>query len=337
MLFALLLAFSFTFSQPPSLQAHNTIEGRVTTADNRPVTNAQVTLQNEGYSPVGSALTDATGRFRFMNLRSGNYTVVVEPGTNDFERQSQRVEAQAFNERRRGGGGEVFRVDFVVKPRRSPNPVDHRAGVDPNTVIFHQEIPENARKEYERGLKSVEKGDSNSATQALKRALDLFPDYYDALELLGTEYVKRKDYNAALPLLTKAVEINRDGWRGFYSLGIVQMETNQRAEGIKSLRRAVELNPDSANTNMRLGMALAPDGNSRAEAIQAFERVTKTAKEIVPEAYFYLGALYSKNGQYKEAAEALETFLKVYPQTPEKDNIRKMIEQLRQKAKEQGK
>src|SRR5262249_20634295 len=160
------------------------------------------------------------------------------------------------------------------------------------------EVPEGARKEYERGLKSVEKGDLNGAAQALKKALEIFPDYYDALEVLGTEYVKHNDYNTALPLLEKAVGINKDGWRGFYSLGIAQLEMKQRDEGIKSLKRAVELNPDSANTNMRLGMALAPDDSVRAEAVRAFEKVTKTAKENIPEAYFYLGALYAKNNQY---------------------------------------
>src|SRR5207253_167176 len=123
MLFAILLAFSFIFPLPASLQVHNVIEGRVATADSRPVTNAQVTLQNEGYSPIRSAYTDSSGRFHFMNLPNANYTVVVEPGTGtiDFERQTQRVEAQAFNTRR-SGGGEVFRADFVVKPRKSAGP-----------------------------------------------------------------------------------------------------------------------------------------------------------------------------------------------------------------------
>src|SRR5262249_1135068 len=144
MLLVFLLAFSFAFPPSASMQARNTIEGRVSTSDGRAVSNAQVTLQNDAYSPIGSAYTDAAGRFRFMNLISGNYTVVVEAGsgTVDFERQSQRVEARAFNERPGGGGGEVFRADFVVKPRNLSGPV----GSSSNALVFHQEIPENARK-----------------------------------------------------------------------------------------------------------------------------------------------------------------------------------------------
>jgi tetratricopeptide (TPR) repeat protein len=209
-------------------------------------------------------------------------------------------------------------------------------GSSSNALVFHQDIPENAKKEFERGMKSFEKNDFNGAAQALKKAIEIFPDYYDALEVLGTEYVKHNDYNSAMPLLEKAVAVNKDGWRGFYSLGVAKLETKQREEGIKSLKRAAELNPDSANINMRLGMALAVDDSARSEAIQAFERVKKTAKDSIPNVYFYLGALYSRNNQYKEAADAWETFLKLYPQTPEKENIKKMIEQFRQKAKAQG-
>lgn len=334
MLLFFLLVFSIAFPSSASMQARNTIEGRVTTSDGRAVSNAQVTLQNDAYSPVGSGYTDAAGRFRFFNLVSGNYVIVIEAGTGtvDFERQSQRVEARAFNERPGGGGGEVFRADFVVKPRNISGPV----GSSSNALVFHQDIPENAKKEFERGMKSFEKNDFNGAAQALKKAIEIFPDYYDALEVLGTEYVKHNDYNSALPLLEKAVAVNKDGWRGFYSLGIAQLEMKQRGEGIKSLKRAAELNPESPNVNMRLGMALAVDDDARAEAIQAFERVRKSAKDSIPNVYFYLGALYSRNNQYKEASDAWETFLKLYPQTPEKENIKKMIEQFRQKAKAQG-
>jgi uncharacterized protein HemY len=66
--------------------------------------------------------------------------------------------------------------------------------------------------------------------------------------------------------------------------------------------------------------------------VLAFERVTQIAKDAVPEAYFYLGSLYSKNNQNKEAADALEHFLRLDPQTGDKDKLKKVIEQLRQKA-----
>src|SRR2546429_388670 len=116
----LLVGFAVSVGQlwfvnsPP--QARNKIEGRVSAVDHRPLSEMRVFLQNDSYSQLSAAITDATGRFRFNNLLSGIYYIEVEPGATGYERQVQRVEAFAFNERR-GGGGEVFRIEFVLRPK----------------------------------------------------------------------------------------------------------------------------------------------------------------------------------------------------------------------------
>ena len=317
------------------IQTRNTLEGRVTSSTGRPLTDMRVILKTGSYSEAGSTLTDGSGRFRFINLASGNYIVEVEPGATEYDRQSTRV--AVFPAIERGGRTEIFRVDIVLSQRRSNNSL-FGALSNSDAVLFHQDVPEEAKKEYEHGIKNLDRGSFDSAAQSLKRAIELFPDYYVALERLGSEYVMRDDVKSALPLLTHAVEINKDGWRAFYSLGIAQYKTNHQAESVKALHRAVELNPNSPNANMWLGMVLAPDPAMRATAIQSLERASKMAKDPLPgQAYYYLGGLYIKNNQYKEAAAAFETLLRVSPDIGEKDKIKQMIAQLREKAKEQSK
>jgi cytochrome c-type biogenesis protein CcmH/NrfG len=333
---SLALAFGTSWFATPMVQSRNKIEGRVTGADGKPLGDMRVSLQNEGYSPIATILTDASGRFHFDRLGGGVYYVEVEPGTTGYERQKQRVEVVAFNERRGGGGGgEVFYVTMVMTGKRASKGSDSTEVS--GRVLFHQEVPEVAKREYERGRKSLEKNDFADAVSALQHAITLFPDYFEALELLGTEYVKHNDHALALPLLQHAVEINKDSWRGFYSLGIAQSATNNRSEGIKSLQRAVELNPESPNTNMRLGLVLAPDPQMREAAIQALEKATRLSKEPIPMAYFYLGGLYAKNEQYRQAADAFKTLLRLEPNIGERDKIEKMIALFQQKAKEQNK
>jgi Tfp pilus assembly protein PilF len=339
MLIALLINLAISMCQvwfvASPIQSRNTIDGRVTSSTGRPLSEMRVMLKSGSYSEVASALTDGSGRFRFMNLASGNYIVEVEPGATDYERQSARIAAIPFKESQ--GHGELFRVDIVMYPRRSSNTLLGTFS-SANSVVFHQAVPDVAKKEYEQGVKNLEKGSFDSAFQSLKRAIELFPDYYDALERLGSEYVARDDAKSALPLLTHAVEINKDGWRAFYSLGIAQYKANRQSESVKSLQRAVELNPDSVHTNMWLGMVLAIDPAMRAAAIQSLEKASKMAKDPLPgQAYYYLGGLYIKNSQYKEAADAFETLLRVSPDVGDREKIKQMIGQLRQKAKEQNK
>jgi tetratricopeptide (TPR) repeat protein len=329
---SIVIAFGNFFVSVPAVQSLNTIEGRITNSSGRPVSDLRVMLKNGNYSEMASTLTDASGHFRFGNLGRDNYTIVVEPGATDYERVTQRVAVMPFRE----GHGEVFRVDIGMVSRRSSSifgPINSTTG-----VVFHQDVPEGAKKEYEQGIKNLDKGTFDVAAESFKRAIELFPDYYDALERLGSEYASRDDAKSAVPLLTHAVEINRDGWRGFYFLGIAQYKTNQPTESIKSLERAIELNPTAPSPPMWLGMVLATNPTMRAEAIQSLEKAVKLSKDPLPgQAYYYLGGLYLKNNQYKEAADAFQTLLKVSPEIGEKEKIKSMIAELRQKAKGENK
>ena len=331
MLFALLFCMAFNADAGPyanlSLQARNTIQGTVRNSNLRPIGDVRVTLQNNSYSPIASAFTDASGQFRFGNLPPGIYYVEIEPGVQDYERQSQRVEAVS----RRAGTGEIFRIDITLKVKKNDDGTNLIVPAN-KSVVFYQPVPNEAKKEYASAVKSLEKNEFNAASSSLNRAIELFPDYYDALELLGTESVKRKQYESAIPHLAHAVEVNKDGWRAFYSLGVAQYETNQWSDAVKTFQRAVELSPDSANSHMMLGMALATNGETRAEAIQALEKAVSLGRDKIPQACFYLGALYAKNHQYREAANSLEEYLRLSPKATERDKIKKLIKEFREKA-----
>ena len=77
-------------------------------------------------------------------------------------------------------------------------------------AVFVQEVPESAKKEYERGAELVQKNDRRKeGIEKLKSAVAMFPNYFAALELLGGEYVKAQEYESAVPLLTREVEVNK--------------------------------------------------------------------------------------------------------------------------------
>jgi tetratricopeptide (TPR) repeat protein len=167
----------------------------------------------------------------------------------------------------------------------------------------------------------------------LTHAIEIFPDYFDALEMLGTEYVKHAFYDAATPLLAHAVEVNKEAWHSYYGLGVSLLELGKRQEGIDSLRRALDVNPKSINTGMRLGLELAKDGEHTEEAIKVLSNVTEMAGKQLPEAYLALASLYSKNKHYKLAAEALEGYLQTAPTSAQRESIKLKIEDLRKKEK----
>lgn len=320
---ALVLSIHLLLTFSPQSNAQFAIRGYVRNTSGKAVENVRVSLLDENRQTLRTRFSDTSGKYEFRAIGRGVYFLRVDTIGTIYENLEQRIELTSLSS---STTEEPVIVDLVVRVAKNAT-----ASARPSTT-FSQEVPEAAQKEYERGLNSLKSNKAEAAIASFKKALELFSDYYDALEQLGNLYVEQRDYQNAETVLVRAVEINRDGWRAHYSLGVAQYNLTRRNEAIASLKRAIELNGDSPNAHMWLGIVLSQNTQTRTEAIQAFERVIQIAKDAIPQAYFYLGSLYSKNNQYKEAAAALESFLRLEPQNPEREKLKKIIEQLRQKA-----
>ena len=337
-MFAISFALALTFGMilPGGLiQGRNSIEGRITTPENKSLDNVRVFLLNDSYGQRAQTYTNGSGRYQFSGLGPGNYYVQVEPAGTGYERQTQRVEVNPYDPLG-SGGSEIFRLDIVLQPEKSRQSGNMNGDAPPGAVnvIFVQNIPPAAREAFNLGAESLKKDDLKTAEVQLIQAIKLFPDYYDALELLGTEYVKHAFYDSAVPLLAHSVEVNRNAWHSYYGLGVSLLELGKRQEGIEALRHAVSLNPKSINAAMRLGLELAKEDQYTDEAIKLFSNVTQMAGKQLPEAYLALASLHSKNKQYREAAKALEDYLHTSPTAAQRENIKHKIEELRQKEKQ---
>jgi tetratricopeptide (TPR) repeat protein len=318
----LILIFNLLF-HPAMQNGQFAIRGYVRNNNGQAVGNVRVSLLDEYRQSIKMLFSDTTGKYEFRSVGRGVFFIRVDTTGTIYENTEQRIELTSLSSSRIE---EPVIIDIIIKARKNPSP-----GGQPSTA-FSQDVPDGAKKEYERGLNSLKNNKADLAIISFKLALESFSDYYDALEQLGNLYVEQRDYQSAEPVLAHALEVNKSGWRAHYALGIAQYNLNRPGDAIVSLKRATELNGDSANAYMWLGIVLAKNTESRTDAIKAFERVTQLARDSVPQAYFYLGSLYSKNNQNKEAADALEHFLRLDPQTGNKDQLKKVIEQLRQKA-----
>jgi tetratricopeptide (TPR) repeat protein len=225
---------------------------------------------------------------------------------------------------------------FQLVPRKSERDAAALAAARRKGTVFYQEVPKPAEMEFQQGVQSLKEDAFDNGAASLKRALGIFPDYYDALVLLGTAYVNRDDFASAVPLLKRAVGVNKAGWLAFYSLGVALTRSNQPAEGVEALRSAVALNPRSAEAGLELGKVLAKDASTQAEAIEVLKRVTQERNKGMRDAYFILASLYGKRNQYNESADALEAYMKSFGSKEisqeQRESYKKAIERLRQKA-----
>jgi tetratricopeptide (TPR) repeat protein len=280
----------------------------------------QVELLNDVESVLARTKTDNSGLFSFRGLRIGVFQVRVQTYGTTFIGQTQRVQLD------RGRG--VEQVEFVLVSRRNSS----TTGIP--GVIFAQEVPDKARKQYERGLALLEKTEQRKeGVAALENAIEIFPLYFEALHVLGSEYVKQQDYDRAIPLLTKAIEVNRESYHSLYTLSIAQYNLKQVSEALESMKRAIVLNQQSMAANLWLGMLLRQTDKFD-EAETYLKQADHLAASKSPDVHWQLALLFNQVKRYKEAADELELFLKVQPDSKDTELIKKLIKKFRQQSSE---
>lgn len=116
-------------------------------------------------------------------------------------------------------------------------------------VLFAQEgkIDPKAKEWYERGVKANSDGKLNVAIKYLKKAIEIYPDYEDALFKLGYVYEKQKEYNESLKYYEKVIKLNPGAWDAWYSIGIVYAKMEKYKKALPYMKKAYEMKPDNAN------------------------------------------------------------------------------------------
>ncbi len=320
----ILIVFAGVFSDlTPAAKASpqqafvNSISGNITDESRSPLPDLQVELLNDMDSVISRTKTNSFGLFVFRRLSTGIFQIRVQTYGTSFRGQTKRVQLErtrAFEQ-----------VDFVLSKQSTTTSASTGA-------VFVQEVPEQARKDYERGAALLAKNElPEEAVASIKKAIELFPTYYDALELLGGEYVKQQQYEAAVPVLTKAIEVNRRAYTSWYALSLAQHSLKNVPEAVESMKRAITLNPRSANANLWMGMLLRQTGKLN-EAETYLKQADQIAESKSADTKWQLALLFNQLKRPKEAADELELFLKLQPDSRDTELIKRLIQRLREQS-----
>jgi tetratricopeptide (TPR) repeat protein len=324
-LFFLLIAAAL----PAQAQSNNSIYGRVVDAQSRqPIADLFVELLDWVGASRGRSRLDTSGRFAFVGLPGGSYQIKVLTFGTIYRETTQDVRLVSMSI---GNGRYVPDTAYVdIYLKFDPQ----KAGTGGMTsVVFAQEVPGDARKLYKKGASQLD-SKKDEGLDSLKKAIEIFPTYYDALDRLGREYVLREKYEEAAPYLIKAVDVNKRSFSSYYALGVASYNLKNLTAAIEALRSAVTINASSIPAQLFYGMVLRMDGNFEL-AEKALLQAKSLSQKSVPnaEVHWQLALLYEKTGRFKEAADELETYLKIAPKTTDFEKIKKLIADLRAKAK----
>ncbi len=329
--FFLLLGFIF-LSQ--TAFGASTISGTVYDKQRNALVDVEVELLDDFYrvwQNGGRTRTDGSGRYQFAGLPNGSYTVRVFAFRYDLEDQEIPVEINTQNIRGGEGSG-YFSQDFYLTPKKG--------GLRDSelSVVFAQEVPKEAEQAYQKAVEDFAKKRDDEGFANLKKSLEIFPSYYQALLRFGTELYTRKQYKESYQVFIKAIEVNEKSATSFYYLGnsFYNLGKDYYKAAYTSLNKAFTLAPSSVQVLWMLGKverALGKFPEAETHLLQA----KKLSKVGIPEIHKELAQLYDSDlKKYKEAADELELYLKHSRlEGDEEKKIKKIIANLREKAKNQ--
>lgn len=290
----------------------------------------QVKLQSLNAGEL-SVIADSSGAFTFTSLSPGNYTVVVIAGDDyeigreavfiDSDLNLSRMNLPSIRTSRR------YTVMITLQLKRDS--ANHAKGSVVNAALA--EVPDSARTLYEKGLEQARAGESLKAIDNLKTAISLYPQFPLALNELGVQYLKINQPNKAVEPLKSAAKLSPEAFTPKLNLGIALLEINQFEEAETQLRESVRRNDSAPTAHMYLGVALSKLRNY-ADAEKELQRAVDLGGSQMGLAHKYLGGIYWRSGEYRHAADELETYLRLTPNAQDAERVRATIKELRSKS-----
>jgi protein O-mannosyl-transferase len=158
---------------------------------------------------------------------------------------------------------------------------------------------------------SLKESNPTEAESLFRKALELKPDYPQALNNLGLMLIQRGQFDEAIEHLNHAIRIVPQFAQAHNNLGLAFYYTNKIPRAKKEFQSAISINPREANAHANLANLLVADGHVD-EAIEHYLASLATRPKF-PEVHQKLGDIYLQLGRINEAIEHYQAALSDKP------------------------
>jgi tetratricopeptide (TPR) repeat protein len=300
-----------------------TLAGTVYDPVGRPVVRGAVTIQG-GSGFEREVITDNSGRYEVRDLARGRYTLTAV----NLDATSQTSDPVAVDVVR----SITPRIVTQIYLRNRSEVPETSAGQTVSVGEAGQHVPGDARKLYEKALKFRSKGRFDLAIDALDKALEVHPDYFQALAERGHLRIGKGRVDEAARDFERALELNAGYEPALRGCGICRFSQQRFAEAAANLERATTLASNLPMSFLFLGMADLKLGRREA-ARAALQRALSLDPIGSVRARVHLADLDIKEGRYAEAIAELQSYLTAVPGSPDAAHLRGVQAQLQAQVK----
>lgn len=273
----------------------------------------EIILYTIGRVALARQTVSSSGRYRFNNLPSGVYDLVVEHENTEVARIRVELESPLAIDRRQDINLELRSLggSSSAKPA-SVSVEDH-----------YQRTPAN-QKLFEKAQAATDNKKFPEAIGLFNELLASDPKDFQALTELGTVYLLEQKATDAEKAYTKAIEVRPKFFLALMNLGRLRMMEKNFEGAIEPLTAAVTVQPTSADANYRLGESYLQIKKG-SKAVGYLYEAIKLDPVGKADAHLRLATLYNAAGMKDKAALEYEEFLKKKPDHPDAKKFRDYI------------
>jgi tetratricopeptide (TPR) repeat protein len=291
----------------------NTLTVTVRDKSNQPIPDARIEVR--ALMSMGGVLSGSTNRagvFEASGLNDGTYEVVAQKGV---QQSTERIEVGA------GMAAMSLTIDDT----------DHAAaevGGKATVSVAQYKVPKKAREEFKKAESALNDRKLDEAQKHLAKALDIYPEFAEALTMRGVMNLEQKNYDSAINDLDHAIKADSGYPMSYIALGAAFNMTQRYDDALRSLDRGVALAPQSWQAYFE--MSKAQIGKSSYEAaIRAADKAQALGDGKYPLVHLLKAHAMLALKQYDSAMGELQAFIDQAPKAPQAENARTTLEQVR--------
>ena len=278
-------------------------------------------IAEDGHRPPEDFYTDSRGSQTFVNLRAMvNYAIVV------------KSDGRRWGDTRYSFLPVGRRMSVAVQLSNMPRKLEEKNGSSVSMYSLKQDVPRAARREYDQALDQLDKDDLPRAQKHLERAVQLFPDYVEALNELAVLQMKAGELAPAEQNLRHALGIDTAAVLPLLNLGLCLMRQEKYAPAVEPLEKATQLAPTNARAYMLLGSAQMAAGSADPAEL-SLQRAYELGGKNMARANLELARLYARKSLYERAVASLTKYLDDVPDDPNSASLKETLERLRAAAR----
>jgi tetratricopeptide (TPR) repeat protein len=219
--------------------AQNFVKGTVRFENGEPAKYVVVRLRSEKIVYTNDEKTDDMGKFSFDGLVPSTYHLSIEgqgfrPYSTDIDISMSKMDIE----------------QITLHYAKDPNAREAAPSGSINARVAN--IPPKARKEFDAGQKSMQAQDVPGSMQHFQKAIELYPQYAEAYQLLGVMNLQGGKLAEAEPQLQKATELEPNLSTAYFALGVCRNYLAKYPEAETALLKGLELDPQSPDGHYEL-------------------------------------------------------------------------------------